>query len=124
MEKGVFVTTDNEVTVKDFSRPLHLSLGESVGGYIEIVHPVGLKGDYIMIVNEEGLLEELDQNIVGSALYGTQFHGQPIVGNIVLMKQGWYEGEPDVVGLTDAEAEELRAMCEMLLSPLKEKEDG
>ncbi len=39
----------------------------------------------------------LPPNLLGSYLYGTQTHGQPIVGNIVILKLGRYVGEPGVV---------------------------
>lgn len=42
-----------------------------------------------MIVNEEGLLKDLPLNRAGSLLYGTQFHGSPIVGDIVIMAEKW-----------------------------------
>lgn len=87
--KGVVITTADEVSVRDFTAPLHESLGAVVGGCIEIVHPQGLKSPYCMIVNDEGLLKKLPLNRAGSLLYGTQFHGSPIVGDIVIMADGW-----------------------------------
>lgn len=102
--KGVVVTTENAVEIRDFGAPLHKTVGEAVGGYIEIVHPVGLADPLVMIVNEEGLLLNLPLNQLGCLLYGTHMHGQPIVGNIVVMKTGFVGGEPDIVGLDDEEA--------------------
>lgn len=108
--KGVLVTTDDKVEIRDFPEPLFKTVGEAVGGYIEIVHPRYLQAlgrDFIMIVNEEGRILELELNALGSALYGTLEHGQPILGNIVIMKEGFVDGEPDLVGLTDEEAQDL-----------------
>ena len=107
--KGVVVTTKAEVEVREFTAPLHKSVGQAVGGWIEIVHPIGLKRPYVMIVNEEGLLLELDVNVYGSLLYGAQTHGQTIAGNIVIMKEGFVGGEPDIVGLSDNEADKVAA---------------
>lgn len=87
--KGVVITTADEVSVRDFAAPLNKSLGAVVGGYIELVHPQGLQPPYCMIVNEEGLLKDLPLNRAGSLLYGTQFHGSPIVGDIVIMAERW-----------------------------------
>lgn len=58
---------------------------EVVGDWVERVRPVGLPG-YLMLVNENGLLKNLPLNIAGSLFYGTQFHGSPIVGDIVIAK--------------------------------------
>ena len=105
--KGVVVSTENTVEIRDFGAPLYKTVGEAVGGYIEIVHPMGLVDPLVMIVNEEGLLKELPENLLGCLLYGTHMHGHPIVGNIVVMKTGFVGGEPDIVGLDDEEADQL-----------------
>lgn len=107
--KGIVVTTDNIMTVQEFSVPLYKTVGAAVGGYIKRVKPRGLPEPFCMIVNEEGLLLELEENTLGSVLYGTPTHGQPIVGNIVLMKDGYRNGEPDIVGLEEKEIEMLGA---------------
>ena len=97
--KGVVITTADEVSVRDFAAPLNKSLGAVVGGYIELVHPQGLQPPYCMIVNEEGLLKDLPLNRAGSLLYGTQFHGSPIVGDIVIMAEKWVPEGRDIVGI-------------------------
>lgn len=86
--KGIVITTADEVSVQEFTAPLHKSLGAVVGGYIELVHPQGLNRPYCMVVNEEGLIHKLPLNRAGSLLYGIQFHGSPIVGDIVIMAEG------------------------------------
>ena len=86
---------------------MYQTVGKVVGGYIEIVHPVNLNDPYVMIVNEEGLLHQLPMNVYGSFLYGLLSHGQPIVGTVVFMKEGYRDGEPDIVGLTDEEAADM-----------------
>lgn len=37
--KGIVITTDNEISIQDFTSPLHESLHDVVGGYIEHVLP-------------------------------------------------------------------------------------
>lgn len=103
MMKGIVITTDNKVGVRQFGLPLYKTVGKIVGGYIEIVHPKGLPNPYIMIVNEEGLLRDLPLNKTGSVLYQTYIHGYPIVGDIVIMKIGDTLDGPDVVGLSDSD---------------------
>lgn len=105
--KGIVITTADDVSVQDFTPPLHESLGRAVGGYIEIVHPQGLNQPYCMIVNDEGLLKKLPLNRAGSLLYGTQFHGSPIVGDIVIMAEGWTPEGRDIVGIPEECAEKV-----------------
>lgn len=117
--KGIVITTDLELSVRDFEAPLYESIGKAVGGYIEIVHPMGLKEPYCMVVNEEGLLQNLPLNPIGSFWYGTQFHGHPIVGDIVLMKEGVVGCEIDFIGLDDDDTKSIMAEIESIRSLLK-----
>lgn len=108
--RGVVVTTDGRAYVKEFGYPLHRSCEDTLGGWIETVRPRGLDRPYMMLVNEEGLLHGPPLNTVGSYFYQTHIHGQPIVGNIILMKEGYRDGERDIVGLEEDEAEKLLDM--------------
>jgi hypothetical protein len=57
------------------------SLQKGVGGYIEIIYTK----ISVIIVNEEGLIHELPFNELG-----TNFAGQPIVGNVIVCtKDEW-----------------------------------
>ena len=105
--KGVVVTTDLEVRVEDFEEPLYKTVGA-----------MRLKEPFCMIVNEEGRLHKLPINLVGSFFYGTDFHNEPIVGNIVIMKDGYRNGEPDIVGLDDTEIERVQNSISTLLSKM------
>lgn len=122
--KVVVVTTDLEVRVEDFEEPLYKTVGSAVGGYIEHVKPARLRHPYCMIVNEEGRLLDLPLNYVGSYFYGTDQHGEPIVGNIVIMKDGYRGGEPDIVGLNDVEAEQIKDVIIDLIEPLHQQPKG
>ena len=108
--QGLVVTTDATMYVKEFSYPLHKSVGEVVGGWIEKVSPRGLRQPFCFLCNEEGLLKKLPLNYIGSAWYGTGVHGDPIVGNIVVMKIGYRGGERDIVGLEESEIAEIKAL--------------
>lgn len=108
--KGLVINTFNHFSVQEYGEPLYRTVGETVGGYIQIVHPKGLSSPYCMIVNEEGLIKELPVNLVGSILYGSHIHGSPIVGNIVIMKDGVRNGERDIVGLDTADVAKLVLM--------------
>lgn len=110
--KGIVITTKYEMRVQEFSEPVHKSIGEAVDGWIEIVHPVRLGRPYCMVVNEAGLLRNLPMNVLGSFLYRTDIHGSPIVGDIVLLKEGINsDGEYDLLGLTEQDIEYL---CNMV----------
>ena len=122
--KGVVVTTDLEIRIEEFSDPLYKTVGSAVGGYIEPVKPARLRHPYCMIVNEEGRLLDLPLNYVGSYFYGTDQHGEPIVGNIVIMKDGYRGGEPDIVGLNDVEAEQIKDVIIDLIDPLHQQPKG
>ena len=104
---ALVVNTKNEIRRVEYDPPHYDVIKEAVGGWYEHVHPVGLDHPYSMMVNEEGLLLGLPVNRLGSELYGTPRHGQPIVGDIVFLKDGYDGGEPDVVGMTEDEAQHL-----------------
>lgn len=122
--KGIVVTTDLEIRIEEFSDPLYKTVGSAVGGYIEHVKPARLRHPYCMIVNEEGRLLDLPLNYVGSYFYGTDQHGEPIVGNIVIMKDGYRGGEPDIVGLNDVEVEQIKDVIIDLIEPLHQQPKG
>ena len=119
--KGVVVTTDLDIRVEDFADPLYKTVGAAVDGDIEHVRPMRLKEPFCMVVNDEGQLRGLSRNLVGSFLYGTDLHGEPVVGNIVIMKDGYRNGEPDIVGLTDEEIERVQSSMSTLLKSLRPK---
>ena len=122
--KGIVVTTDLEIRIEEFSDPLYKTVGSAVGGYIEHVKPARLRHPYCMIVNEEGRLLDLPLNYVGSYFYGTDQHGEPIVGNIVVMKDGFRDGEPDIVGLDDSEVERVKYTISTLMSMMNLQPKG
>ena len=122
--KGVVVTTNHEVRVEDFSDPIYKTVGSAVGGYIEHVHPMRLARPLCMSVNEEGRLLDLPLNHIGSFFYGTDQHGEPIVGNIVVMKDGYRNGEPDIVGLDDSEVERVKYTISTLMSMMNLQPKG
>ena len=105
--KGIVITTDQKMTVQDFSSPLYKTVGAVVDGPIERVSPRGLSHPYCMLVNENGHLLNLRVNPVGSYLYATYEHGWPILGTVVIMKTGMTPEGPDIIGLDDEEIEQI-----------------
>lgn len=113
-EQGIIITTSGKMRLGQFEEPLYKTVGKAVGGYIEIVFPQNLKAPYCMVVDEEGLLKSKTPNSFGCYLYGTMWHGCPIFGDIVILKDGYRNGEPDIVGLDDvdiASVAELALRC-------------
>lgn len=53
----------------------------------------------MMIVNEEGHIEQLPYNKLGSYFYDTDYHGCPIVGDLILA----VPSDEDILGLENAE---------------------
>lgn len=64
-----------------------------------------------MVVNEEGLLRNLPLNVFGSILYGFHIHGNPIVGDIVFMKEDYTIDGLDFVELTDSDIQEIKVLA-------------
>lgn len=102
-EYGILVKTTNEVSIVELTDPLHISLNKLVGGYIEHVNPPMLKKPNCMIVDEEGLIKEKEVNLFGSALQSSLI---PIVGDIIICKEGMRGEDYDIIGYTEEEAKE------------------
>ena len=108
--KGIVISTANTIQTTEIpenGHRLYDLVRDAVGGYMENVYPMRLDRNLIMVVNEEGLLMGLPINPVASYLYGMDIHGQPIVGNVIILKKGYFEDEPDIVGIPDDEAETI-----------------
>jgi len=99
-------------TVEDMTltekRDLHW-YGEQIGAQVvEIVHPTGLKEPYLFMCDEEGRLKKRPViNFLGSWLYGTQDHGSPIVGDIIIAREVISNGERDIGPMSEGEADVL-----------------
>ena len=83
----ILITTDDQILTTEVSQPLYKSIGNLVDGFIEIVRPMNLQRPYVMICNEDYCALDLPFNTLGSYMYGTQIHGHPVLGNIVIMKE-------------------------------------
>jgi len=105
--KGIKIPTVGAYEVIELGEPMYKSLQAAIGGYAEIVHPRGLPRPYCMMVDEEGFLKKKPKNQVGSYLYETHIHNQPIVGDIVIVKVGDTPEGSDTVGLSDDDIAKL-----------------
>ena len=96
-----------QVNIPD-DNTLH-GLQDLVGGFIEIVRPRLLPRDWVMIVDDEGKLKDYEINALGTILYHSPW--DTINGDIVLVREDMVPDEegfmvPDLVGLTEEEAED------------------
>lgn len=114
--KAIKVTTDNKISVVDIEEPSLNWMQQHVGGHIEIVRPYGLyelevpcSENLCMICNEEGYLLDLDVNVVTSDLYNCDGNSYwDILGDVLIMAEGFVNGEPDIVGLTEEQVQALK----------------
>lgn len=123
MKHVIICRTDG--TVEDMLMTKSHDLGwyaEQIGAeYVEVVHARGLKRPYLFLCDENGKLKEKPViNFLGSWLYETQKHGEPIVGDIVILRDAIVDGEPDFDGM---EAGEADMMAEWLLEHFWEAHD-
>lgn len=122
---GIVITTRNEVRPVMLTNPTYISMQNFVGGVFEHVRPVNLKPPYCMIVNEDGISQGLPVNLLGCFLYGSHVHGNPIVGDVLILKDGVNEhGEADIVGLDNSETTTLSNEFRMMAGILNKKLKG
>lgn len=76
-------------------------MGDTIGvDWIEIVHPRRLPEGFVMVVDEMGLMKDnAVLNPVGSWFYETDKHGDPIVGNVLIMKEIPGDEGPECSGM-------------------------
>lgn len=65
--------------------------------WIEIVRPRESK--YVLVVDEEGLLKDNRLNPHASFIYGILKHGQPIVGEALMLKEEMGNEGPELAGI-------------------------
>lgn len=64
--------------------------------------PTKIPGQCVsMLIDEEGLLKENEQNLIGSYLYKTDKHGYPIMGNVLFVGEEWGGDGIDFCGIED-----------------------
>ena len=97
--KAILVKPDRAASVVEITEFAELCC--YYNGFPETVYPYMLEKPFCMIVDNIGLRRNLRLNEFGSKLYGTEHHGNPIVGDIFIMKQAWGLDGYDLVGLTD-----------------------
>lgn len=99
-EGMVVITVDGDIRVKKCEEITLDELQKVVDGYIETVPVTIGNGRYIMVVNEEGKLRNLDYNLCATKIRNRYRTTEDvIVGNVAIVKQ---KGE-DLIGLSKAD---------------------
>lgn len=111
MKGSIIVLSDEGVDSIEFkgnNSQLSNKIRETVGGWLEVVNPEGLKRPYVMLVDEEGLLKEKYVNLLGTELYNVDdVHFRLIVGTVVIVKEVMTHEGPDLKVLTNADCLEV-----------------
>lgn len=112
--KAIVIKTSGSIYPVTLTKPLYRSAGAIVNDNIEVVRPINLKRPYVMICAESGLLKEMPLNLIASYLYGMQHHGNPIVGDVIIMR----EDGINLLGLEDLELLRVQAQMSALWATL------
>jgi hypothetical protein len=98
MEQAVIIKTDGTKSIVEFEVGKSYNLiKDAVGGYIQVVPLAKAKAD--LWVNEEGKLDNLPQNPIGTSLWVDEYgYTDTIVGNIIIT--GGTDENGDTLGLS------------------------
>ena len=106
MKKAVLSRPKQKMEIVDIAEPIDLQqLGQLIGAdYVEIVKAHRLPDGYVMIVDEDGKLKPNCVNAACSFLYGADGHGDPIVGNALILQETYGLQGPELSGLEEDDA--------------------
>ena len=104
LERYIYITCDGEISVVEFEHSELLKKCHELCNceYIETVY-LPHYGDLLMIVDDSGKITDPPKRVnpVASMLYPGTLHGDYIVGDVLLGREGEVDGEPDITGLYD-----------------------
>ena len=104
LERYILITCDGEISVVEF---MHEELLRKCHELLNctMIEPVYLRnyGDLLMIVDDAGKITDPPKRVnpVASMLYPGVVNGDVIVGDVLLGREGFVNGEPDICGLYD-----------------------
>ena len=108
--KIVKVETNGKVTLLDTPEELTCAwCAKQIGcEWVELVRPKRLADGYIMLVDEVGLMKDRPTvNVAGSWLYETDIHGQPIVGDALILREIYGDDGPEFAPMDEEVAKEF-----------------
>lgn len=115
--KAIIITADGKISQCDVEKngePLYQLVRDTIGGYMEHIYFRGLPG-FVGTVDEEGKLKNKPVNLLATRLYKNPLDF--LVGDVIILKYGIFEGDSDIVGIPDEEANRL-------MNLIKEKVGG
>lgn len=77
-----------------------------------------------MLVDEEGRLKENMPNQIGSYLYETDKHGDPIMGNILFVGEKWGDDGIDFCGIEDSVFKSLEQQLNNMILEIKKTKEA
>lgn len=82
----------------------------------EYYEVVSIKDGFYFLVDELGKVVDPPKpiNPKASLFYPGSLHGDPIVGDVLIGKHGYVDGEPDVVGLDEDELKHFEEMFKII----------
>ena len=105
--KAIIISSDekiSQVDVEQNGEPLYQLVRDTVGGFMEHIYFPGLPG-FVGTVDEEGKLKGKPVNLLATRLYKNPLDF--LVGDVIILKYGTFEGDSDIVGIPDEEAKRL-----------------
>jgi hypothetical protein len=120
----VVITTDNEARIEDYPSGIAgtlATLQKAVGGYIEVIDLP--KHNKVMVVNEEGKLNNLKTNLYATFLFMKEYShiADMIVGDAVFLSANTNSlGDP--IAFTEAEAVNFVLDFQMFIDDAKSLE--
>ena len=121
MAKTVKITTDNKISIVDIPWTAEAKEKAICADCVETVKTQIMYNLFhdtvVMIVDESGIINNRPLNLAGSFLYGTQYHGAPIVGDILF---GLQSG-PEILPLENPE--DIMHLLMMKIPELQEENE-
>lgn len=104
-----------DLPIGESSEAFNSRVKELIG--CEYYELVSIKGGFYFLVDELGKVVDPPKpiNPKASLFYPGSLHGDPIVGDVLIGKHGYVDGEPDAVGLDEDELKHFEGMLESLL---------
>ncbi|MCM1179953.1 MAG: hypothetical protein NC347_06835 [Clostridium sp.] len=138
--KLIKISTDMELTVHDFpegdcvqqNEVLRGLIGNHCNNYEHVMprrlykdlgmkdHPTKIQGQCVsMLVDEEGLPKENEPNLIGSYLYESEKHGNPIMGNVLFVGEQWGKDGIDFCGIEESVFRKLELQLNNMIYTMK-----
>ena len=112
--KIIKITTENEITTLEFPE------GDITSVNKRLYEMIGPKCELMEHVMPSRLYKILEVNVVGSWLYESDLHGNPIFGNILVIGEYWGGDGVEFCGMSDEQYNLLYPQLEELTKKARE----